>query len=215
MSHSDDPTNGHSRNFPAGKISDDEVDDIIGIASDIAEEDRQRQAQLDVGDVVQIGEELGLDGHHVEQAVDELRDRQQRDAEDNARRRKQIKKYLTVTAVAVGVVFALLLLMGLMGRSSLRELSAEVDKKRAQLQNVVERQQKVDARYANMPSTPEHDAEIDGALNRVSIERRRYDEAATRYNTEAGSLTGSLAATFFGMPETVPPSAEVIKNLSQ
>lgn len=205
MNGSDDPANGHNRKLAPRAIDDDEVDDIIGIASEIAEEDRAREAQLDVDDVVQIGEELGLDDHHVERAVDELRDRQQRDVETSARR----KKVLLIGAGVVGAVLVLLLLLGLSGRSSLRDLQAEVDEKRAQLQNVKERQREVNARYTGQAATPERDAELAGATNRVAIERRRYNKVVSRYNKEAGSLSGSLGVMFFGMPEKLPLSTEL------
>ena len=205
MSRSDDPANGHNRSLARRPVADDEVDDIIGIASEIAEEDRARDAQLDVDDVVRIGEELGLDDHHVERAVDELRERQQQDAEASARR----KKHVLIGAGVVAAFLALLFILGLSGRSSLRDLQSDVNEKRAQLQNVMDRQREVNARYAGQAATPERDAELAGATNRVAIERRRYDQAVNRYNTEAGSLTGSLGVTFFGMPENLPLSTEL------
>ena len=189
----------------ASTVDDEDVDDIIGIATEIAEEDRKKVARLDVGDVVQIGEELGLEGKHVEQAVGEFRQREQRDIEAKARR----KKRLIIAGAAVGAVFVLLLLLGLSGRSTLRSLKADVDERKAQVLNVMERRQEVQVRYQGAPATPERDAELAGATNRVAIERRRYDKAATAYNDAAGSLTGSLGRMFFGLPASVPLSTEL------
>ena len=70
-------------------------------------------------------------------------------------------------------------------------------------------EQQVEARYRGQAATPERDAELAGATNRVAIERRRYDKVATEYNDAAGSLTGSLGAMFFGLPDRVPLSTEL------
>ena len=189
----------------ARRVDDEDVDDIIGIATEIAEQDRKKQVQLDVGDVVEIGEELGLEGKHVEQAVETFREREQRDVEASARR----KKHLLIAGAVLGGIFAILLMLGVSGRSTLRSLKADVDRHRAQVVNVLDRQKRVEARYQGAAATPERDAELAGATNRVAIERRRYDDVASAYNEAAGSLTGSLAVMFFGQAGSVPLSTEL------
>ncbi len=216
MSQSNDkqPTALTTDNRSIQDIADDEVDDIIGIATEIAEDERKRQAQLDVGDVVEIGQELGLEEQHVEQAVDVLRDRQQADARTIAESKARRRKYAIIGGSVVGAVVVLVLILGLSGRSNLRSLKAEADEKRAQVQNVLDRQRQVNARYEGKAATAERDAELAGATNRVAIEHRRYDQAANAYNAATDSLSGSLGVTLFGMPDELPLSAELVRELS-
>ena len=192
------------RNEPE-TIDSEDVDDVIGIASDIAERERQAADKIAVGDVVDIGEQLGLEAEHVEEAIDELQDR-----EEAARARAlQRARTLKLAGIVAGAIAVLAIVLAFVGRGSVRSAKAEVDKRRAQVRNVVDRQDSVRARLAGQPLNADREAELSGADNRVSIEKRRYDEAATEYNETAGSFPGSWGASLFGLEARVPLSSEI------
>lgn len=86
---------------------------------------------------------------------------------------------------------------------------AEVDRARAQVVNVRQRQAEVLARFGGQPTTPEQEAEVSGAANRVRVERRRYDEAAAAYNASAAGTLAKLAARLHGLP-TVAPASDAV-----
>lgn len=86
---------------------------------------------------------------------------------------------------------------------------ADVERTRAQVVNVRERQAEVVARVKGQAPTPEHEAELSGAANRVRVERRRYDEAAAAYNASTAGTLARLAARLHGLPATVPSSDAV------
>ena len=76
----------------------------------------------------------------------------------------------------------LFLIIAFSGQGSLEDALATAEQKKAQVRNVLERQVAVHERYQGRPSTVDSEAEISGAENRVRVERRRYDEAASEYN---------------------------------
>ncbi len=82
---------------------------------------------------------------------------------------------------------------------------------RAQVRNVVERQEVVRLRWADADADADardRMAELAGAENRVRIERARYDEAAAAYNAEASGAWPSLVARLSGLPARHPLSNE-------
>ncbi|MEM1414482.1 MAG: hypothetical protein AAGH15_06265 [Myxococcota bacterium] len=188
----------------------EDVDDIIGLAAEL----REREAvRLDLADLREVAEEVGIEARYVEPALEALRDRRAAEAaanQEEAARRRRLGRGL---GVALGVAAALALLM--VGRvashaGTLEEAHVPVERSRAQLVNVRERQQAVEARLHAATPDPERAAERDaeraGAENRVRIERRRYDEAAATYNGEARGLVGEWAAAWAGLPREVPMS---------
>ena len=190
-------------------IEDEDVDDVIAIASELAEKEQQADTRLDRGDVVEIGDELGIDAEHVEEAFEVLHDREEA-AEEQSRNRAKIA---IIAGSAVAALAMLALILAFVGRSGVRSAKSDVDKAKAQVRNVLDRQANVEERMAgaehNADRDADRDAELAGAENRVSIEKRRYDEAASKYNDEAGSFPGSWGATVFGMSKHVPLSNEV------
>ena len=85
----------------------------------------------------------------------------------------------------------------------------EVDKSKAQLSNVMERQDAVRKRLANAKASRSKDAELAGAENRVRIQRKRYDEGASEYNRMAKGLLNGIWCTVFRLPSAVPLSNDV------
>ncbi len=191
----------------------DDVDDVIGIAAEL----RQRQAELlTVEELEEVARELDIEPQYVQRAVSELAARRARvrvaEAEAarvgaaTAARRKRWLAY----ALAVVACVAVVVLGGAYGAAStMRAELAEVQRTRAQVRTVVERQAAVEARWRDAPDGVERNAELSGAENRVAIERRRYDEAATRYNSAGGGFFAALAASWFELPEQVPLSSDV------
>ena len=64
---------------------------------------------------------------------------------------------------------------------------AEVERARAQVRNVQARQQEVKARLATAEPGINRDSELEGAENRVRVERGHYDQAAAAYNSTTGT----------------------------
>jgi hypothetical protein len=180
----------------------EDVDDIIGVASEL----KQRQADtLTVEEVEEVGRELDIPAEFVRRAIDELEARR-RAAAEVAERSKLRTRWILFAA---GLLLVVLVALAVAGQASLRQLYSTVEAARAQVHSVVERQAAVEARYQDQPATPERDAELAGAENRVRVEIRRYDAAAAEYNSAADSLPGRLWSGLFGLPRRVPMSDEV------
>lgn len=137
-----------------------------------------------------------------------LRKQQARERHE-ARLRDERRKQARVLAGAIALT--LVALMGLAGvntHAKLRDLHAQVERARAQVANVRERQEAVVTRFASAEASVGREAELSGAENRVRIERARYDEAAAVYNAAVGSAWGAACAAVTGLPERAPLSNE-------
>ncbi|WP_437288296.1 hypothetical protein [Sorangium sp. So ce406] len=187
---------------PSEKIDYEDVDEVIALAARLAEADKDR---LRIEDLERVGAELEIPPHHVRRAVEELAARRQREAAQQLAARRRLR---WAGAALAGIV---LVLGGitLSARASLAQARAEVQRRRAQVENVVERRERTRARHEGAAPSPERDAELAGADNRVSIERRRYDEDASAYNALASGLSEQLAARLFRLPARVPLSNEI------
>jgi hypothetical protein len=184
----------------------EDVDDVIGLAAQMKNAAADR---LTVDDLKEVGRELEIEERFVERAVQALEERR-RQAELEARRRAERRRKQALVGVAVlGVLVAIVAGGTLSARASLREALSDVERRRAQVVNVIERQARVESRYRDAPPSPERDAELAGAENRVRIERARYDEAAARYNAAAGGPFARLAGAVSRVPARVPLSNEV------
>ncbi|WP_437986778.1 hypothetical protein [Sorangium sp. So ce117] len=186
----------------ARKIDYEDVDEVIALAARLAEADKDR---LRIEDLERVGAELEIPPHHVRRAVEELAARRQREAARRAAARRRLR-WAGAALSAIALVLGGLLLSA---RASLEQGRAEVERRRAQVENVVERRERTRARHEGAAPSPERDAELAGADNRVSIERRRYDEDASAYNALAAGLSAQLAARLFGLPARVPLSNEI------
>lgn len=205
MSHSLSPRSGAQGAGP-DQIHSQDVDDIIGIAARMKQANAER---LTVEELEEVARDLDIEPQYVAQAVETLRrrraDAQAREAAQRARRRK-IALGAAVAAAAVAVIVGA---MAMIGRSGLSERLAAVRAQHAQVVNVMERQRQVDARLAGQPQTPDRQAEMLGSENRVRVETKRYNQAASAYNERVSSLTGGLALALFDLPERVPMAHEV------
>ena len=175
--------------------------DLIELASkrQAAKQDRLTEAEVDA-----IAEELGIDPAYIDQAQHELARIRTKHDHERARRRKLLK----VTLIGIGVFLVILGWLGIAARGSLLELLTEVDRAKAQLVNVMERQKAVQKRLSGAPESRGKAAELAGAENRVRIQRKRYDESATAYNGQATGFLNSIWCTVFTLPSAVPLSNE-------
>jgi hypothetical protein len=187
-------------------VARDDVDDVIEEAARLQTEEAD---QLSVSDLKEVAKELDIDERYVDRATERLEARR---AEATRIARERIaarRKLFRVTAGVLGAVLGVLLVTALVGQSGLRAELVVVEQARAQVRNVVERQQAVEARYRTLSESPEKDAELAGAENRVRIERKRYDEAVAQYNAAAGGAAATLGAWLFALPRRMPFSNEV------
>ena len=135
-----------------------------------------------------------------DRALAELR--KQRAAQRHEERKKE-QRIRSMTWFAAATAGALLLIGIAAAIGTQRDLArdhAEVERRRAQLVNVRERQVVVIQQWGSMPPSPDRDAELSGAENRVRIERARYDEAAAAYNAQVGTPWSRFVARAFGLP---------------
>ena len=180
----------------------DDVDDVIEIAA------RKKQAaadRLSLEDLQEVADELAIAPEHVEDAVRELERRREEQDQLEEQRRQLFRK----AAIAVGAV--VLVVAGLMvyGQSRLRGDLNEARQQQSQVANVVDRHRTTEEYFADRDDSADRSAELQGALNRVSVETRRYDEAATEYNARARSFPSSIWVRLFGFPDELPMSDEI------
>ncbi len=203
-----DPT----RSQPAEpRIAYEDVDELIHTATRLMQKDAAPDT-LTVEDLRQIGRELDIPAEYVDRARDVLEARRQEEARARQEaERQRVARHARLRRWAVGVAVG----VGVLGLATvpvsngLRGSLAEVTRQRAQVHNVVERRTRVQERHASSTPGPERDAQLSGADNRVSVEQRRYDELATRYNASASSFPTSWVVRLTGLPTSVPLSTEV------
>jgi hypothetical protein len=184
------------------EVDYDDVDNVIGIASELAHLDADR---LSVEDLVAIARDLDIPEKHVGPAIEELRRRRRAQLEQEQRKSRSRR---WVLGVAAGLL-VLFMLWALLGQAALSRALADVTQRQAQVRNVVDRQRVTQRLWEDRPQTDEVVAELTGAENRVRVERRRYDEVAAAYNARARAFPGRLWAALFGYPDHVALSHEI------
>lgn len=187
---------------PLRTIDYEDVDDIIGVAAEMSDLEADR---LSVEDLAAIAKDLEIPERYVMPAVAELARRRQALLVEEAERRRRLNVILGVSAALI----LALVIWAVAGNAKLVHLHAQAEAKRAQVQSVVERRKATQATWGKAADGPEKMAELSGAENRVRIERRLYDQAATAYNIAAGGFPGSLWASLFGHPDELPLSTQI------
>lgn len=196
---------------PPGPIAYEDVDDLIHTATRLMQKDAAPET-LTADDLKQIGAELDIPARYIDRALEALTQRrleQERERQERERERQARLARLRRSAWVAAGVAGVLALSGLFVRNGLNSTLADVARQRAQVRNVVERRERVQQRYGSATPGPERDAELSGADNRVSVEQRRYDEAAAGYNASATSFPSVLVVRLTGLPPSVPLSSEV------
>lgn len=183
------------------RVEREDVDDVIELASRMHEEERDR---LDVADLHAVGAELDLPPEIVERARVQLAERRQEEVRTSAARaelRRRRARWAAVSAVLLALVLGV---WGQATASALGERHAAVTAQAAQVENVRARQREVEELLAGRPSSPDRDAELIGAGNRVRVETQRYALAAAAYNEAAARAPAAWVRPLAGLPREVP-----------
>lgn len=190
---------------PVRPIAFEDVDDIIGIAAEQQDVERDR---LSVEDLESVAVDLAIPERFVRPAIDELR-RRRAATLAAAAKKARARKVAVYAAVAVLAVIALIVFVG---SASLDGAHRDALRQRAQVVSVLERQDAVMATVAPPAGVQPSEAqlaEITGSENRVRVERARYDALATEYNAAASGLLGGAWRAVRGLPESLPLSNEI------
>lgn len=195
---------------------------------------QEQENTVDAQTLEASASEVGIDPRHLREAL-------RRVEQERARRAQQRR----ATLIALGALVALFVLNLLYSQHTLSKTWAEVQLRRAQLQNVYERKadllprlerlaQQVEAQQREKLQTlaqtlqrnPEAASalaqqllqdpalrndwlvvrlmdEITGSENRIAVERKRFEEAATRYEATARRFPVNLARPLLGYPRHV------------
>lgn len=187
-------------------IPREDVDDVVGVASELAEAE---EARVRVDEMKEIASDLAIDPKHVEPAIETLATRRKEEAERAANEQAARRAWAVRATQGVGASLAVVLACGLWTRSALASRWVEVEQARSQVETVIERRARVESIWRDQPPGLDRDAELAGAENRVGIERRRYDEAASAYNAAASSLPHALTCALVGVPCRAPLASEI------
>lgn len=198
-----------------GDVAYEDVDDLISTATRLMQKDAAPET-LTPEDVQRIGQELDIPPEYIERAREELSRRREQEeaarreaeAADKARR-ERLRARVRLGGMAAAGLAVVLGLFTLSVHNGLNGTLQDVTRQRAQVRNVLDRQEAVQSRYATSAPGPERDAQLSGAENRVAVEKRRYDQAATEYNASASSFPQSMVVGLTGLPRAVPLSTEV------
>jgi len=191
-----------SRRAPPRPVAYDDVDDVIGIASEMQATDAEH---LSVEELREVAAELDVPERYVMPAIEELARRRVLLVAAERRRTGRRRLALIVALALLGTV----VIWALIGQASLSRELAAVEAARAQVDNVVALRAKRVAEWGARPDSRERSAELSGADNRVAVERKRYDASAQAYNASARAFPGSVWAALFGLPSEVPASDRI------
>ena len=187
------------------KVHYDDIDDVIAAAAKAKNEEEEL---LSVEELEEVAAELEIPKHLVAPAVETVRRRREAALAAERTRAERARRIRIGLLVAAGVLGVFVLVASFTTYSGLREARLAAERQRAQVINVLERQQATTAQWAGAAESADKHAELSGAENRVRVERARYDELATEYRRRAGGLFGSLVISLTDLPDTLPLSSE-------
>jgi hypothetical protein len=184
------------------KLTSAQADRVLDKAADLMVQ-AEGMGHLSKADLKAGAAEVGIDPRYVEAALEAV----QRDERDEKRAEARKKKRMVLAAVIVGTLCVLTIVVG---RFSLGSKLAEVDKRRAQLDNVVDRKKALVPQLEKLAKASGDKTllvrltdEMAGAENRISVERKRYNEAAVEYNKAASTPPIGWLRPLTGMPSEV------------
>jgi LemA protein len=237
-------------------FSSKEVDDILQRAAELQHRAEQRKEGLSQAALEAGAEAAGIPGQFIEKAIRQLKAEREQEAARRATRQRTLKKI----GITAGVLLAL---TALLSYGALNRRIAEVEEKRAQLENVLQRRhdlipsllaiaktsvahekellvtslsqvyqalnqvrefeerQRLEQELSSgirrllrvMRADPQSSSvtlfvrlsdEIAGAENRISVERKRYNEAVAAYNRTTRSLPVLFVRPLLGFPASLP-----------
>lgn len=187
------------------KVHYDDIDDVIAAAAKAKNEEEEL---LSVEELEEVAAELEIPKHLVAPAVETVRRRREAALAAERTRAERARRIRIGLLVGAGVLGVFVLVASFTTYSGLREARLAAERQRAQVINVLERQQATTAQWAGAAESADKHAELSGAENRVRVERARYDELATEYRRRAGGLFGSLVISLTDLPDTLPLSSE-------
>ena len=187
-------------------LTSEDADRVLDKAADLMVA-AEGQGRLSKADLKAGAAEVGIDPRYVEEAFEAVR----REAAEEKQAAAKTKR-----RVSLAVIVAVSLFAGtaVVTRLSLGGKMAEVDKRRAQLENVVERRGQLLPQLSQLRQrNAEGDSDvvmrlmddITGAANRVATEKKRYNEAVVAYEHAAGTPPFSWVRPLTGLPAKVPP----------
>jgi hypothetical protein len=189
-------------------LTGEEADRVLDKAADLMVA-AEGHGRLSKADLKAGAAEVGIAPRYVEQAFEAVRREaalEKRAATKNKRR------------VRLAVIVAVSLFAGttVVTRLSLGGKMAEVDKRRAQLENVMERRGQLLPQLSRLRmrnAEGDSDAvmrlsdDITGSANRVATEKKRYNDAVVAYEHAASTPPFAWVRPLTGMPAKVPPLA--------
>lgn len=175
----------------AAKTDYDDVDDVIDLAERLRMADADR---LSAQEMTEVGEDLGIPQKYVDQARRQLSEqraveaREKRGRAANERKIRRFGAIISIVLIAIGCIWSAV------ASSSLGDAEAALRAQSRQVQSARQRQSSVHTLLADRPASPDKDAELIGAENRVRVELKRCNEALSAYQRAANSFPVSLWA---------------------
>ncbi|MBZ4399813.1 LemA family protein [Myxococcus faecalis] len=193
----------------------EDVDGIIRKATELMQADPSLET-LTPEELQRIGEELDIPARYIEEAralrIERLqqaaRSRRAMELARQARRQRYLQRARWGAVLFAGASVLLGLGTGAI-HNDLGTRALEVARQRAQVHNVMVRREGVRARFAAVEASPERDAELSGADNRVFVEQRRYDQLVADYNAAAASIPNRWVVERTRLPRSLPLSTEL------
>ncbi len=188
------------------RIAIADVDDVIEAAAQAHAVERET---LSVEEVQDVARQLQIPAELVAPAIAVVRKRRRDQLAADAAAAAATAMRLKVLGGVAAALAAIVLAWGLAARSSVRAAWSRVEKHRAQVLNVRDRQRATKVQWEGVADSPRRSAELTGAENRVRVEQKNYDAAAVEYNDTASGVMARLVVTWGDYPESVPLSSEV------
>lgn len=183
----------------------EDVDDVIAAAAKAKSEAEER---LSVEELQEVAAELDIPPDLIAPAVETVRRRREAELAAERARAERMKRIRLAALVGGAVLSVIVIVLAITTYTGVRDAKLAADRQRAQVINVVQRQQATVAQWTSAADSPDKQAELSGAENRVRVERARYDEAVTEYRRRASGLFGWLVTSLAGYPDTLPLSSE-------
>ena len=177
-------------------VAHEDLDDVIELAARMMQEE---EGALTDEEVKEVALELDIPEAYIDRARAQL-ERVKAEKEAETKRLAAAKKRKIIIGSAV-VVFAVAVVG--VNNSSVGSLHARVAAQEAQVDNVTERQREVTQMLQSRPNSPDKDAELLGAQNRVRVETKRYNEVAAKYNARTEGAFTTFTLLFSSLPSSV------------
>jgi serine/threonine protein kinase len=132
----------------------------------------------------------------------------------NSRSHEPLRRVLRKVALATGVVAGAVALLGVWAEQDLAQMRAETQLRRQELEIQLDRARSLAPTLSSLSESDDRYGvgdrgelrdEVTGTLNRIAVERRRYEEAASKLSARLDALPWSLFAPLMESPDPAPP----------